>query len=59
MRLFVYFDGQEKDVYEGGMGAFRFDYQIHDSLHMSLSTSLFQTSEQEFYDVKGNIGWVN
>lgn len=53
LRLFVYFDGQEKDVYEGGMGAIRFDYQIHDSLHMSLSSSIFQTNEQEFYDVEG------
>lgn len=53
LRLYIYFDGQEKDIYESGMGAMRFDYQIHDSLKMSLSTSLFQTSEQEFYDVEG------
>jgi len=53
LRLYIYFDGQEKDVYESGMSAVRFDYQIHDSLQMSLSTSLFQTSEQEFYDVEG------
>jgi len=52
LRLNIYFDGQEKDAYESGMGAVRFDYQIHDSLKMSLSASLFQTSEQEFYDVE-------
>ena len=52
MRLNIYFEGQEKDAYESGMGAARFDYQIHDSLHMSLSASIFQTSEEEFYDVE-------
>ncbi len=53
LRLYIYFDGQEKDIYHSGMGAARFDYQIHDSLQMSLSASLFQTREQEFYDVEG------
>ena len=52
LRLHIYFDGQEKDAYESGMGAARFDYQIHDSLQMSLSASLFQTVEEEFYDVE-------
>ncbi len=52
LRLNIYFEGQEKDAYESGMGATRFDYQIHDSLHMSLSASVFQTSEEEFYDVE-------
>lgn len=52
LRLNIYFDGQEKDVYKSGMGAARFDYQIHDSLKMSLSASIFQTSEEEFYDVE-------
>ena len=52
LRLNIYFEGQEKDSYESGMGATRFDYQIHDSLHMSLSASIFQTSEEEFYDVE-------
>ena len=52
LRLNIYFDGQEKDAYESGMGAVRFDYQIHDSLQMSLSASLFQTLEEEFYDVE-------
>ena len=52
LRLNIYFDGQEKDAYKSGMGAARFDYQIHDSLKMSLSASLFQTSEQEFYDIE-------
>jgi len=53
LRLYIDFDGQEKDAYESGMGAARFDYQIHDSLQMSLSASLFQTVEEEFYDVEG------
>ena len=53
LRLYIYFDGQEKDIYESGMAALRYDYQIHDRLQMSLSASLFQTSEQEFYDVEG------
>ena len=52
LQLNIYFDGQEKDAYETGLGAIRFDYQMHDSLHMSLSTSLFQTLEEEFYDVE-------
>lgn len=52
LRLNIYFDGQEKDAYESGMGAARFDYQIHDSLKMSLSISIFQTREQEYYDVE-------
>jgi len=53
LRLKVYFDGQEVDSYETGMGAVRFDYHIHDSLKMSLSSSIFQTNEQEFYDIEG------
>ena len=52
LQLNIYFDGQEKDAYKTGMGAIRFDYKIHDSLQMSLSTSLFQTLEEEFYDVE-------
>jgi hypothetical protein len=52
LRLNVYFDGQEQDAYNSGMGAARFDYQVHDSLKMSLSASIFQTIEQEFYDVE-------
>lgn len=52
LRLNIYFDGQEKDAYESGMGAARFDYAIHDSLQMSLSASIFQTLEEEFYDVE-------
>lgn len=52
LRLNIYFDGQEKDLFQSGMGAARFDYQIHDSLKMSLSASLFQTLEEEFYDVE-------
>lgn len=52
LRLNIYFDGQEKDAYESGMGAARFDYQIHDSLKMSLSGSIFQTLEEEYYDVE-------
>ena len=52
LRLNIYFDGQEKDAYESGMGAARFDYQIHDSLKMSLSASIFQTLEEEYYDVE-------
>ena len=52
LQLNIYFEGQEKDSYDSGMGAARFDYQIHDSLNMSMSASIFQTSEQEFYDVE-------
>ena len=52
LRLNIYFEGQEKDAYESGMGAARFDYQIHDSLKMSLSASIFQTLEEEYYDVE-------
>lgn len=52
MRLNIYFDGQEQDTYKSGMGAARIDYQIHDSLKMSLATSLFQTREEEYFDVE-------
>ena len=52
LRLNIYFEGQEKDAYDSGMGAIRFDYQIHDSLKMSLSGSIFQTREEEYYDVE-------
>jgi hypothetical protein len=52
LRLNIYFEGQEKDAYESGMAAARFDYQIHDSLKMSLSASIFQTLEEEYYDVE-------
>lgn len=52
LRLNIYFDGQEEDSYKSGMGAARIDYQIHDSLKMSLATSLFQTREEEYFDVE-------
>lgn len=52
LRLNIYFDGQEKDAYQNGMGAVRIDYQHHDSLKMSLASSLFQTREEEYFDVE-------
>ncbi len=52
LRLNIYFDGQEKDAYRNGMGALRIDYKLHDSLKMSLSSSFFQTREEEYFDVE-------
>jgi hypothetical protein len=49
----VYFDGQEKDRFQTGFGAFSLKKTLTEALTASLQTSAFRTSEDENYDITG------
>lgn len=49
----VYFDGQEKDLFQTGFGALTLNYKPKDNLKMSLQASAFNTNENETYDIHG------
>lgn len=57
LQLRVFFEGQEVDEYETGMGALRLHYESKTEddkiLSLALTASGFQTVEQEFFDVEG------
>lgn len=57
LQLKVFFDGQEVDEYETGMGALRLHYESKKRddkiVSLALTASGFQTVEQEFFDVEG------
>ncbi|PID94291.1 MAG: TonB-dependent receptor [Bacteroidetes bacterium] len=56
-RLTVYYDGQELDSYQGGMGAFTATYQPHEDLMLKFIASAYQAVEQETYDLQGQY-WI-
>ncbi len=49
--LLVYYNGQEKDVYQTYLGAFKTTYQPSDKSQFQLITSVYQTKEQEYFDI--------
>lgn len=53
LKLTVYFDGQEQDSYETGMGALITSFQVNSKLNLKWISSVFHTEEQEFYDING------
>ncbi len=54
----VYFDGQEKDVFETISGALNFEHRFSRRLSAGLQMSFFRTAENENYDITGQY-WLN
>jgi hypothetical protein len=53
LRLTVYFQGQEVDQYQSGMGAVTATYHPNNDLNMKFIASRFQTDERETFDIEG------
>ncbi|WP_252723124.1 TonB-dependent receptor [Pseudotamlana agarivorans] len=61
MALLVYYDGQEKDQYQTLFGAFKGTYFANDDLTLHLIASMYNTQEQEHFDILAQyrLGEVN
>lgn len=61
LELIVYYDGQEKDKFETSFGALKTNYKLNENLQFNLTTSLYHTIEEEYYDILAsyNLGEVN
>jgi len=53
LRLTIYFEGQELDKYETYFGALTTKFNPNTNLQLQLTTSAFQTFEQENFDILG------
>ncbi|MFT7114207.1 MAG: hypothetical protein ACI8P7_000990 [Candidatus Azotimanducaceae bacterium] len=53
LRLTVYFDGQEIDQYQTGMGAISATYKPSDATELKWIASIFKTLEEENFDIQG------
>ena len=58
LRLKVYFDGQEVDMYETLFGAMTATYSPTKKLQLKLIASSFNSSEQETFDIQGQY-WLD
>jgi len=56
--LNVYFDGQERDLFRTAFGAFSLNKTLRKNLKLSLQSSIYQTEEDENYDITGQY-WLN
>ena len=52
-KLKIYFDGQEKDRFETGYGAFTTHYKFNNNNKYNLTFTGFRTFEEETYDIIG------
>ena len=53
LQLNIYFDGQEIDKFKTTLGAFSLNFKPDEKTNLKLTTSLFRTKEEVFYDVQG------
>ncbi|MNF34668.1 TonB-dependent Receptor Plug Domain protein [compost metagenome] len=51
MALSVYYEGQEKDKYDTYFGALKTTFKVSDALSLKFIGSVFQTLEQEHFDI--------
>lgn len=51
--LFIYYDGKEKDEYQTYLAALKATYKISDHYTARLTGSIYNTQEQEHYDIQG------
>ncbi len=56
-RLSIYYDGQEVDSYENGLGALTATYQPHEDLKLKFIVSAYNSVESETYDLQGQY-WI-
>ncbi|GAA3518278.1 carboxypeptidase-like regulatory domain-containing protein [Aquimarina addita] len=57
----VFYEGQEKDKYDTYFGALKGTYSVNENLTLRFITSLYQTQEQEYFDILAaySLGTVN
>ena len=53
LQLNVYFDGQEIDKFKTTLGALSLNFKPSEKAKIKLTTSIFRTKEELFYDVQG------
>ena len=58
IELSVFYQGNENDQFRTLFGAFNADYKIDDNLSLKLTTSAYNTQEEEFFDIIGAY-WLN
>ncbi len=58
LRLKIYFDGNESDMFETFFGAFSSAYTPNDKNKLKLTLSAFSSSESETYDIQGQY-WLD
>ena len=51
--LLVYYDGSEEDTYQTYLGALKTTYQPSENNQYILTTSIYHTQEQEYFDIIG------
>ena len=49
--LIVYYSGEEKDVYQTYLGALKTTYEPNKKTQYTLTTSVYHTKEQEYFDI--------
>jgi hypothetical protein len=61
IELVVFYSGQEKDKYITSFGAFKADYKLNKEITLSATTSLYNTQEEEYFDILAsyNLGEVD
>jgi hypothetical protein len=57
-KLYVYFEGQEKDVFNSMFGSLVLSHHPNERLALKFITSAFSTDESENYDIQGEY-WLN
>lgn len=50
-KLLIFFEGQEKDIFRTAFGALSYHYHPQQNIKLSLTTSAFQTDENENFDI--------
>lgn len=54
----VYFDGQERDLFQTSFGSLALNKKVGDNIKLGLQSSFFQTDEDENYDITGEY-WLS
>ena len=49
----VFYDGSEEDIYQTYLGALKTTYQPSENNQYILTTSVYHTQEQEYFDIIG------
>ncbi len=50
-KLLIFFEGQEKDIFRTAFGALSYHYHPQQNIKLSLTSSAFQTDENENFDI--------
>ena len=53
LQLTIYFNGQEVDKFKTSLGAVSFNYTPNENTDIKLTTSIYRTKEEVFYDIQG------